>query len=421
MRPTSGIRNHLCVWMSSLSASPQTPYTALPTVVCVTLLVQALASMSTILPSAIAPELAAAHGVPGSLIGLQVSCIYIGAMMTSVVGGVVVRRYGALRCSQLALFFVAIGGLLTIIHALAAVAIGAFFAGLGYGLTNPPSSHMLMKVTNNRNRNLVFSIKQTGVPLGGVIAGLAGPSLALTFGWEMALVIGAMVSLAFMIMISVFRRHWDQDRDETVKLRANPFNDAKIVWKHGGLRAVSLSAFTFSAMQVGISTFTVTMLVADLSFSLIEAGAVLAVLQVAGVSGRILWGWLADRTASPSGVLIGITLVTAIAAVIIGLLNAGTPPFLVYMLFAVMGLTAVGWNGVYLAEVARLAPKGLASSATGSSMVVTYAGVMIGPAAIAGGHALAGSYTATFAMFAITPLAGLFFVLQARKFGKSQG
>jgi len=398
--------------------TPHNSYTALPTVVCVTMLVQALASMSAILPSAIAPELAAAHGVPGSLIGLQVSCIYIGAMMTSAVGGAVVKRYGALRCSQLALLFAATGGLMTIIPMLAAVAVGALFVGLGYGLTNPPSSHMLMKVTNDRNRNLVFSIKQTGVPLGGVLAGLAGPPLALAYGWQMSLVIGAATALLLMGMISIFRTHWDQDRDKSVRLRANPLNDAKIVWKHGGLRAVSLSAFTFSAMQVGISTFTVTMLVADMAFSLIEAGAVLAVLQVAGVAGRVLWGWLADRTRSPSGVLIGITLVTVAAALVMALLDAGTPPLLVYLIFGVMGLTAVGWNGVYLAEIARLAPKGLIGSATGSSMVVTYAGVMIGPTAIAGIYALAGSYTATFAMFAIVPLIGLVFVLQARKFGE---
>lgn len=405
--------------MTKSPTASRNSYTALPTVVCVTLLVQALASMSAILPSAIAPELAAAHGVPGSLIGLQVSCIYIGAMMTSVIGGAVVKRFGALRCSQLALLLAAIGGLMTIIPMLAAVALGALFVGLGYGLTNPPSSHMLMKVTNERNRNLVFSVKQTGVPLGGVAAGLAGPSLTLAYGWQMPLVIGAITALLFMVMISVFRKHWDQDRDKSVRLQANPLNDAKIVWKHGGLRAVSLSAFTFSAMQVGISTFTVTMLVADLSFSLIEAGAVLAVLQIAGVSGRVLWGWLADRSHSPSGVLIGITLVTVGAALVMALLDAGTPPVLVYLIFGVMGLTAVGWNGVYLAEIARLAPKGLIGSATGSSMVVTYAGVMIGPAAIAGIYGLVGSYTLTFAMFAVVPLVGLIFVLQARKFGKA--
>lgn len=404
---------------NSSSADPSA-YTALPSVVCVTMMVQALASMSAILPSAIAPELAAAHDVPGSLIGFQVSCIYLGAMTTSLVGGAIVRRYGALRCSQLALMLAAIGGLLTAVPHLVTVVAGAFFVGLGYGMTNPPSSHMLMKVTNEKNRNLVFSIKQTGVPLGGVLAGLAGPPLALALGWQMALVMGAGVALLLMFMISPFRRHWDQDRDRSASLMVNPLKDAKIVWKHGGLRAVSLAAFSFSAMQVAISTFTVTLLVSDMAFSLIEAGGVLAVLQVAGVAGRVIWGWLADRTRSPSGVLIAITLVTCGAAVTMALLDGGTPPVLVYLIFATMGLTAVGWNGVYLAEIARLAPAGLIGSATGSSMVVTYAGVMIGPAAVAGLYLWIGSYTLTFAVFAVVPLIGLLFVVQSRKFGQAK-
>jgi len=119
-------------------------------------------------------------------------------------------------------------------------------------------------------------------------------------------------------------------------------------------------------------------------------------------------------------VLVIITLVTCLGALVIALLDAETPSLLIYLVFAVMGLTAVGWNGVYLAEVARLAPAGLIGSATGSSMVVTYAGVMVGPATIVGLYALAGSYTLTFALFAVVPLAGLFFVIQAGKFGKSK-
>ena len=396
-------------------------FTALPVVVIVSLVVQALASMSAILPSAIAPELTAAHGVPGSLIGIQVSCIYFGAMSTSLMGGVFVQRFGALRCLQLSLLLVAIGGAMSAITMLLAVGTGAFIVGLGYGLTNPPSSHMLMKVTTPKNRNLVFSIKQTGVPLGGVAAGLLGPWVALQFGWQMALIFGAVVALVLMIVISVFRSHWDADRDPSATLRSNPLKDAGIVWKYKSLRWVSLSAFSFSAMQVGLSTFTVTMLVIDLNFSLIEAGAVLAVMQAAGVIGRILWGWVADRSGSPSGVLAAITLITIISALVMVVIDSNTPVVMVYLLLALMGMTAIGWNGVYLAEIARLAPSGLISSATGASMVITYAGVMVGPATMAAVYGLAGSYTLTFALFSVIPLAGLFFVFQAQKFSNAEG
>ena len=403
----------------TLNPSPS-KYMALPVVVAVSLVVQALASMSAILPSAIAPELAAALGVPGSLIGFQVSCVYIGAMAASLVGGVFVRRFGALRCFQMALFFVAIGGAMSAIPLLLAVGVGGGIVGLGYGLTNPPSSHLLMKVTTPKNRNLVFSIKQTGVPLGGVVAGLIGPWVALQFGWQMVLASGAFVSLTLMIGISIFRPYWDTDRDAKAILRVNPLRDVGIVWEYKGLRWVSLSAFSFAAMQVGLSTFAVTMLVGDLNFSLIEAGVVLAVMQAAGVMGRVLWGWVADHSGNPSGVLAAITSITVICALTMVLLDAKTPIAFVYILLVTIGMTAIGWNGVFLAEIAHLAPTGLISSATGGAMVITYAGVMLGPAAMSSIYGYAGSYTLTFGLFSVIPLAGLFFVFRARKFSNTK-
>jgi hypothetical protein len=81
-----------------------------------------------------------------------------------------------------------------------------------------------------------------------------------------------------------------------------------------------------------------------------------------------------------------------------------------------IGMTAIGWNGVFLAEIAHLAPTGLISSATGGAMVITYAGVMLGPAAMAIIYGYAGSYTLTFGLFAVIPLAGLYFLFEARKF-----
>jgi predicted MFS family arabinose efflux permease len=325
-----------------------------------------------------------------------------------------------LRCFQIALFLVAIGGAMCAFPLLLAVGVGGGIVGLGYGLTNPPSSHLLMKVTTPKNRNLVFSIKQTGVPLGGVAAGLIGPWVTLQFGWQMALVSGSLVTITLMILISIFRPYWDNDRDANATLRVNPLKDVGIVWKYKGLRWVSLSAFSFAAMQVGLSTFAVTMLVSDLNFNLIEAGAVLAVMQAAGVMGRVLWGWVADRSGNPSGVLAAITFITVICALIMVLLDVNTPIAFVYALLITMGMTVIGWNGVFLAEVAHLAPKGLISSATGGAMVITYAGVMIGPAAMASIYGYAGSYTLTFGLFSVIPLAGLFFVFQARKFSNTK-
>jgi len=387
---------------------------SLPLVVSVTTLVQALASMIVIIPAALAPELARAHGVAASLIGFQVSFAYIGAMTTSVLGGVIVRRYGAVRCSQLALIFAATGCGLTAVPTLGAVAIGAVFIGFGYGLTNPAAAHMLMKVTAPANRNLIFSIKQTGVPFGGVVAGLLAPTIAVSFGWQSALLAGAIVTGLIALLIQLVRKAWDTDRDSTVPLTASPFADVRMVWAHKSLRWVSLGSFSFSAMQVSLTTFAVTMLVSDIGYSLVQAGVLLAVLQVAGVTGRVTWGWVADRIKDGNRVLQGITVITIIGAVLTGLLDPDVPDAWVYAVMAIFGFTAIGWNGVFMAEIARLAPSSLISSATGAALFVTYSGVVLGPAAFTGIYGIVGTYTASFGIFSLVALAGLVCVFLAR-------
>jgi len=385
------------------------------TVVTITTVVQALATMCVIFPSAIAPELARAFGVPAALIGFQVSLVYLGAMMTSVVGGLLVRRWGALRTSQWALGFAGLGLALAAAPSLLVFAIGSVFIGFGYGLTNPSAAHLLVAVSRPENRNIIFSIKQTGVPLGGVAAGLAAPSLALIFGWQWAFAAGAVATLVIMAVIQPFRQDWDGDRDPTVTIRQNPFGDFFLIWRHPALRRLSMAAFCFSAVQVSLTTFAVTMLVEDLAFGLVAAGVVFSVLQVAGASGRVVWGGVADRLRDANKVLLITALIAAIGGLLTVLLDQETVQAVIYAVLILFGLSAIGWNGVFMAEIARLAPQGSIGSATGGALVPTYCGVLVGPLTFAGVFALLGQYTLSFGVFAVVSIAGFFLVLAARR------
>lgn len=231
----------------------------------------------------------------------------------------------------------------------------------------------------------------------------------------MALLSGAFLALGFMLCIQPLRRSWDDDRSATARFGASPVQDIKMILKHRGLRFVSLGSFSFSAMQVCLTTFAVTMLVTDVELTLIEAGFVLAVLQVSGVSGRIFWGWVADHLGDGNKVLIIITVITILAAILTGLLSTYTPVYLVYLILAIFGFTAVGWNGVYLAEVARLSPPELIGSATGAALVITNFGVVVGPIVFMGIYPVLGTFTSTFTVFSIVSVMGLVCVWRAGK------
>lgn len=384
-------------------------------VVAVTMIAQVVVTVCTVGPSAIAPELARAFDVPASLIGFQVSIVYLGAIITSGVGGLPIKRWGALRTSQFALAFGGLGIALMTASSFASLALGSLLVGFGYGLTNPAASHLLMRVTRPETRNLVFSLKQTSVPLGAVTAGLAAPTLALDFGWQTALLAGAAVSFAVLVAIQPFRRGWDADRDPTVPLRQNPAGDFNLAWRDAALRSVSMTGFFFSAVQLCLTTFTVTMLVEELGFGLVAAGIAFSVVQVAGVSGRLIWGGVADRLRDGNRVLMMTGAVAAAAGLMTVFLDADAARPVIYGVLILFGLSAIGWNGVFMAEVARLAPEGQIGSVTGGVMVTTYAGVLVGPVSFAGAFALTGHYTFTFGFCAAASLIGILAVIAARR------
>ena len=384
-------------------------------VVSVTTLVQVLATLCTLVPAAIAPELSIAFGVPASMIGYQVSLIYVGAIVTTLFGGILIRRIGALRTSQFALFFSGFGLIMLAIPSIITFIFGSILIGFGYGLTNPAASHLLMRISRPQNRNFIFSLKQTGVPLGAVFAGFISPTLALEYGWQWTFLILGSVTIGTLIIIQPFQSKWDWDRDPTVSIKNNFLKDLEMVWKNSALRLLSFSAFCFSAVQISLSAFAVIMLVEDLSFGLVQAGILLSVIQAAGIVGRVSWGCLADFLRDANCVLLLVALIAASAGFMTNYLGSDSSKIVVCLTLCIFGISAIGWNGVFLAEVARLAPDGRVSNATVGAMVPTYAGVVVGPATFATLHGVTGMHTSTFCIFSIISLIGFFLVLLARQ------
>jgi predicted MFS family arabinose efflux permease len=332
----------------------------------------------------------------------------------SLATGLVVRRLGAVRTNQLAAFIVMSSLLCIAVPHPIALLFGSLGLGVAYGLTNPAASHLMMKIASPSNRNLIFSIKQTGQPLGGVIAGLMAPPIAVAFGWQWSLLCGAAVAFVMMLAIQPLRAPLDSDRDPATKFRGAVFKDLALVLRTRALRLLALTALTLAATQLAVMTFAVTMLVEDIKIDLVTAGMGLAVLQVAGVVGRLGWGILADRIGDGLGVLLATQAVSVCAALLTAMLGEGSPLLAVYAVLFIFGFSAVGWNGVFMAEVATAAPDGRISSATGGALVPTFIGVIIGPMLFTGVHELIGTYTATFAVLSAITVAGIVPVLMLR-------
>ncbi len=97
-----------------------------------------------------------------------------------------IRRYGALRMSQATLLVVGVGLVVMAAGTVPAMIVAAALLGLGATVATPASSHILAKHSPLRIAPVVFSIKQTGVPVGVMLTGLTLPPLAVLYGWQVA-------------------------------------------------------------------------------------------------------------------------------------------------------------------------------------------------------------------------------------------
>jgi MFS family permease len=379
---------------------------------------QALGTLCALALAAMAPQAAADLGVSSSLIGYQVAGVYLGAMASSLFGGGLVRRLGATRTGQLSLWLAAAGCALSATGGLATLAAGALVIGAGYGLVNPPASQLLSRLGVVRHMNLVFSLKQCGVPFGAMLAGLLMPPLALQAGWRTALLACGACALLLSVQQQRVRDAWDTDRDAAAPLFAAPFASLGLIVRHGVLRWLAPASFLLSAVQLSLSGFLVTYLVAEGSFDLVGAGKVLAVAHAAGAAGRLAWGWLADRLRSGARALIANCVLAIAGALATAAIAPDWPAWLVAAAAALFGFTSIGWNGVFMAIIARQAPQSI-GSATGGTLFVTFAGVVVGPALFAQLHDRAGmSYSAGFASLSLLSAAAIGCLVLARRYNR---
>jgi len=185
---------------------------ALPALIAM-LAVQILISFSSQTAPVLAPLAAPAIGFDPVWVGYFVGASYGCAATAGLISGNFIARYGAIRTSQVCLGFCAFGMALAAGGVPVLVGLSAIVVGFGYGPATPSSSHILARVSPPGSVNLIFSIKQTGVPLGGALAGALAPSLALAFGWQTTCLIVGACALSLAFVIQPFRERLDATRD----------------------------------------------------------------------------------------------------------------------------------------------------------------------------------------------------------------
>ena len=353
----------------------------------------------------LAPVAAEALAISPEWIGYFISIVYVAGMIAALVSGNFIVRYGATRISQIGLALCSLGLALVACGNVTLVVLGAIIMGIGYGPISPASSHVLARTTPPGRRSLTFSIRQTGNPIAGFLAGLAVPVLVVVTGWQITLFLVAALLMAFVWVAQPFRQELDRDR-----IASSPFSwsqitqPIKLVFMNRDLRELAIVSFVFCGLQMILTSYLVTYLTLEINISFGAAGFVLAMTQLASVFARVFWGWVADRFFSPRVVMVILGVIMAVSSVLTGTLSTSWPYGMIIVLMVIFGASAIGWNGVYMAEVARVSPPGMIASTTGASLFFTYLGGIVCPSGFAYVIVATKSYQYGFIIFGLLAL-----------------
>ncbi|MEU6898986.1 MFS transporter [Streptomyces virginiae] len=328
----------------------------------------AFSMLQLFLLGALGPRLVDELGVSPALLGLTTTIGFGTAAALSPAGGRIVDRIGPRR-SLVALLLLSAAALALIGAApgagllLGAVALG----GVPQALANPATNKAVLRAVPPARRGAVTGLKQSGVQLGAFAAGAPLAVLAGGIGWRGAVWTGAVAALltglwALRVLPGDPPPPPAGPRTELVPRAMVAWLAAFSLFLGAGIASVNTYLALFGAQRLGMGPTT--------------AGALVAVLGVAGIAGRVGWskaarpgraewlpGWLA-LGALGAAALLG-------AALVVGPL--------VWVGAVAVGVFAVSGNAVSMVLVLQRAAPGRAGQDSALVGAGFFAGFALGP------------------------------------------
>lgn len=370
---------------------------------------------------ALAPVYQPDLGLTRSQVGLFVAAFYLGMAGISLPAGWLIDLLGGRRILIAAHLVVGLACLLAARLASFQQGLAIFLLeGVAYSFINPVTTVGILRWHPVWERATAMGFKQTGVPVGGVIAATLAVPLALAYSWRTAF---AAVGMGNLVLGVLFGLLWgDPPRQGSgVPVRQGvSLRGVRAVLRDRALLALSVAIALYLIGQMSILTYIALYLKEALGYSVLLASASIAAAQIGGSVGRIGWGVVSDRLFGGRRriVLITIGTASALSAVLLALLPRSSPHLLVYLIAGLAGVCMVGYQGVYYTYVGELVRPELAGVAIGFSLSITAVAVLVGPPLFGWVVDRTGSYPLAWALLAGTLATGVLLLSRVDEPGK---
>ncbi|MDX6507164.1 MAG: hypothetical protein QOG06_1808 [Gaiellaceae bacterium] len=344
----------------------------------------------------LAPALRDAHGLSLVRVGFVLDGVWVGSLLTLLPWGLLADRAGErlvlgaglLGCAGALVASGYAGGFWALVLLLA-------LAGAAGASVNAASGRAVMQWFPAAERGFALGVRQTAIPLGGLVAALVLPQLGVRAAFFF---LAAMCVVGALFGVAVIReREVEADVLEPRGLGAT-LRDRRL-W----LLCVGSSFYLVA--QLAITGFLVLFLHDERGLSAGAAAGVLGGVQVVAAVLRIGGGRWSDRVGSRIKPLLLVGLGSSVTLAVAAIALAA-PLVVLLPAFVLAGGLAMAWNGLSFTAAAEIAGRSRSGAALGMQQsALAAAGAIVPPAFAA--IVAASSWRVGFAVAAVFPLAGV--------------
>jgi len=297
----------------------------------------------------------------------------VAALLSPVSGGWA-GRVGT-RMALRALFFsvAAAYTLLALAHSLWLALVAACLCGIAQALANPATNLLIRQRVAVRNRARVVGMKQSGVQMAALLAGLLLPLVASHWNWRVGFLMLLPVSIGLILLAPVVAPTSAEGPVPSTSIDTGPNRLLRGLMAVQWLAGMALSAFvTFvsnDAQSRGVAV--------------VAAGQLLAWFGVAGMLSRLILTPWADRLRDEYSMLAVLFAVAAVAVLPL-VTDLGNRYWLWPLSAFLMGGSAVATNAIAMSMVIKDRAFGSLAPASGWLSSAFFTGLAIGPVTFAG-------------------------------------
>jgi MFS family permease len=332
-------------------------------------------------------------GLSAATAGLAVSAFAFGKIFGSYVAGVAADRLGERRVLVFGGLATASFVALAVTLPLAGLFVLLILAGTA-GAASTPAGGRLVLLAFPRNRHgLALGIRQTGIPIGGLVAAAILPWVAHASGWRWSLVVAACMTAALVVPLAL--TPIERDRELEVVHGRSPMRDRNV-------RLLTVWGCLVVSGQYAVLAFLALDLHRSAGLTLASASLLVAVANASGIVGRVAWGALSDRALARGRkpLLLVLTGAGLAGSLLLLATPRSAPTAVLALVAAFVGLALIGYQGLWVTMVAEAAGPERVGAATGFAITFVTMSIALSPPLYGAVADAAGTYRAIWAALA---------------------